>query len=339
MPNLLLTQKCVRKCPYCFAEQYMAETSSGFLEWGDYIYVVDFLERNKVPVVSMLGGEPTVHPHVVEMMDYALLRGLGVRVFTSGVMSEARRGALQALWTRHEREGRKVHFIVNVNEPAGTPEAERRSQEAFLELAGPRASISFNIYRPDFDLGFAFEYIARYELTPTIRLGLAHPIARARESNAHLAPDGYRAVAANLERFFPSFERNGVTPGFDCGFPACMFTEAQLGRLLLLKATFNWMCGPVIDIGPDLELWPCFPLSHIRGKTLYDFDDLQQAHAYFVDEVRTRRRGNTGIFLECDDCDLRARQMCSGGCLTYALPESSLAQGDDPRRPAPRPAR
>jgi cyclic pyranopterin phosphate synthase len=328
MPNLLLTRKCVRRCPYCFADQYMAESASAFLQWGDFVYVLDFYERNDVRVVSMLGGEPTVHPDVASMMDYALQRGFDVRMFTSGVMGREKREALRAVWEAHE--GRSVHFIVNVNDPRATEKGELESQLAFLETTGRRGSLSFNIYRPDFDLDFAFEYVARYDLQPTIRLGIAHRIATAARTNAHVDPGQYRQVADRLLHYAPMFDACKVTPGLDCGFPMCMFTDAQLGSLLKLRATFNWTCGPVIDIGPDLGIWPCFPLSHIRSKKLYDFESLPKILEFLAKEIRDRRKGNTGVYVECDECAVRDRELCSGGCVSYCLPEVAQREGNDP---------
>jgi cyclic pyranopterin phosphate synthase len=325
VPNLLLTRKCVRKCPYCFADQYMSEAAGGFLGWDDYIYVLDFYERNGIRAVSLLGGEPTVHPDAPEMIDYALQRGFDVRVFTSGVMSARTRERVQDVWMRHE-PARSVHFIVNANEPGSTPAGELQSQQAFLELAGSRASLSFNIYRADFDLSFAVGYMSRYDLKPVLRLGLAHPIASAADGNAFVGPEQYRGVADRLASFFPLLDANKVMPSLDCGFPPCMFTDAQLGQLLKLRTVFSWTCGPVIDIGPDLQIWPCFPLSHIRSKTLYDFDTLDDVLRFLSTEVRNRVGGNCGIYLQCDDCAYKARQLCSGGCVTYMLPEGALAQ-------------
>lgn len=332
MPNLLLTRKCVRRCPYCFADQYMSEASGGFVSWGDYVHVLDFYERSDVKMVSMLGGEPTLHPDVAPMAEYALQRGFDVRMFTSGVVNKEKREAIKAVWEAHP--DRSYHFIVNVNEPDKTEPAELKSQLAFLELAGPRACLSFNIYRPDFNLDFAFEYIARYDLQKNIRLGLAHRIATASRTNAYVDPSQYKAVAARLEHYAPMFDACKVSPGFDCGFPMCMFTDAQLGRLTRLKGTFNWTCGPIPDIGPDLSLWPCFPLSHIRSKTLFDFENLAQMHEYFSKEVRERKGGTSGVYVECDDCTLRDRGQCSGGCVSYCLPEVAPDEGND-RNAAP----
>lgn len=321
MPNLLVTHKCVRRCPYCFADNYMAGARGDWLAWDDYIYVLDMYQRSKIPVVSLLGGEPALHPDIALLMDYALKRGFAFRMFTSGIMATAVRDRLFEVVKSHESSGRKITFIVNVNHPSDTPAAHQKIQSEFLALAGHRASISFNIYRLDFDLDFAFELISQHGLMPNIRLGLTHPIAEAREGNAFIKPPEYRQVADRLQHFFPKFALNRVTPGFDCGFPICMFTDAQLGNLLQLQGTFHWSCGPVVDIGPDLEVWPCFPLSHIRSKKLYDFDSIDAAQAYFLAEVRALRKGNTGIYVECDECEHRTRGLCSGGCLTYSLPE------------------
>jgi cyclic pyranopterin phosphate synthase len=307
----------------------MAETSSGFLRWDDFIYVLDFYERNGIRAVSMLGGEPTVHPDVHDLMDYALQRGFDLRVFTSGITSESTRARIGEVCARVPTE--RVHFIVNVNHPSDTPAAQGRSQRAFLEQMGSRASLSFNIYRSDFDLDFAFEYIATYDLARTLRLGLAHPIAAASEGNAFVPPARYHEIATQLMRWVPAFDRNFVAPGFDCGFPLCMFDDAQLGALTRLNSSFHWTCGPVVDIGPDLELWPCFPLSHLRGKTLYDFESMNEILDYFGSEVRARRKGNTGVFVECDECPHRERGMCGGGCLTFAITEEPL-EGDHSAR-------
>jgi radical SAM protein with 4Fe4S-binding SPASM domain len=313
---------------YCFAEQYMEGAPGHELRWDDYIYVLDFYERNGEPKVSLLGGEPTTHPYVADMADYAMQRGFDVRVFTSGIMSDRQRERLAAVWNKHDKDVPRhtINFIVNLNHPSETSEAQAKSQAAFMALAGKRASISFNIHRPDFDLNFAFDAIEQHKLEPTIRLGLTHPIAGAGRQAAFLHPKNYRAVAASLERVFPRFQAGAVIPGFDCGFPPCMFTDEQLGKLVKLRARFTWTCGPVIDIGPDLELWPCFPLTEVRGKSLYDFDSIRAIQEYFHKEVRGQRL-RKGAYPECAGCTHLERQMCSGGCQSYAVNEVPIEEG------------
>jgi hypothetical protein len=103
-------------------------------------------------------------------------------------------------------------------------------------------------------------------------------------------------------------------PGFDCGFPICAFTDAALGAFVKSSATFHWRCAPVVDIGPDLSVWPCFPLSRYNRQSLVDFDSMDQLVQRFTDLVRTETRGVVGMYDACDDCEhLECR--CTGGCL------------------------
>lgn len=45
MPNILLTQKCIRSCPYCFARKHMHDAPpEDILKWEDLIYIVDFFQ-------------------------------------------------------------------------------------------------------------------------------------------------------------------------------------------------------------------------------------------------------------------------------------------------------
>lgn len=47
MANVLLTETCVRSCPYCFAKQYMDNTTDDdYLSWDNLIYITDFLEAS-----------------------------------------------------------------------------------------------------------------------------------------------------------------------------------------------------------------------------------------------------------------------------------------------------
>ena len=41
MANVLLTKKCVRSCPYCFAKEEMSGVDEEILEWEDLIYIID----------------------------------------------------------------------------------------------------------------------------------------------------------------------------------------------------------------------------------------------------------------------------------------------------------
>jgi len=319
MPNVLLTQRCVRACPYCFASKHMTEGApDAVLSWEDFIYVADFLQNSGERRFPMLGGEPTLHPQFVEFVAYALDRGFRVHVFTSGVVSER---TLEAIASEFRDEPfDRFHFICNLNDPEQTPTSasELRNVHRFLARMGERVIPGFNIYRTDFTLDFLFEAINRFGLQRTLRLGLAHPIPGA--STACIRIHDIEHVIERMFSFRPLFERMRVKPGLDCGFPMCRFTEQQLGWLMRHGAGISeFGCSPVLDIGPDLTVWPCFPLSSFHRKSLLEFNSQKELLAYYRrihDVVRTEIGG---LYPECDSCWYREDGRCAGGCIAHSV--------------------
>ena len=89
MANVLLTETCVRSCPYCFAKQYMSEADvKDALSWDNIIYIADLLKASGERHISLLGGEPLIHPEIADVIVYLNKRELDVTVFTSGIMPD-----------------------------------------------------------------------------------------------------------------------------------------------------------------------------------------------------------------------------------------------------------
>ena len=317
MANVLLTETCVRSCPYCFAKQYMSDTDiKDSLSWDNLIYIADFLQSSGINHISLLGGEPLLHPQVAEFIQYLNQRGFMTTVFTSGIMPESRFDGFCRKIT--SIPNLNVSFVVNVNEPRFSPKGELDKVARFFSIFGPKCSLSFNIYRIDFDMGFTMDYIVNYGLNRHVRLGLAHPIPG--QKNKYITPDHFDEVKDKLMVIFESFFSYGIDPGFDCGFPLCMFKDEDLGKLYKYTGgRFSFQCGPAIDIGTDLSVWACFPLSDFHKKSLYDFTSFNELIDYYSDQMNKVRREASGLFSQCDYCEYRKRDLCSGGCLAHVL--------------------
>ncbi len=326
MANILLTQKCVRSCPYCFAKDNMESAeANAVMSWQNMLYLADMLEASKENHVSLLGGEPTIHPHFIDYVLYLLHRSFHVTVFTSGVISPR-------LLAEMEKHLSKVHserlsFVCNLNHPDISPADELNKTKKFLTAFAPFITPGFNIYRPDFDLTFIFDYIQQYGLRRHVRLGLTHPIQPAAE-NAYLHLADMRKMASRLMEFSDSFLKLQTTPGFDCGFPVCIFTDEQIGVLYKAgKGRLSFRCGPAIDIGPDMTVWPCFPLHEFEKKSVFDFSTVGEIGKYYSDLMaKTRAGGRSGIFEECNDCE-HLQGLCSAGCLAYVLMNKAALSG------------
>jgi Radical SAM superfamily len=317
MANILLTQSCVRSCPYCFARKHMEDSPpQDVLHWEDLLYLADLLETSHERNASLLGGEPTLHPSFVDFVIYLLERDFHVTVFTSGLLSERRLEEAERCLRGVSPE--RLSFVVNVNDPGICTAAEIAKLDRFLESLAPHCSLGFNMYRADFDLAFLMELINAHGLRRHLRLGLAHPIPG--EANACIAPEDLPRAAARLLEFLPRLRRLRITIGFDCGLPLCLFTAEQLGALhVATHANVHNSCGPAIDIGPDMTVWSCFPLSGFHRKSVFEFDSIPQIREYYEGLHRQVRAEAGGLFAACDTCEHRETGLCQGGCLAHVL--------------------
>ncbi|MBK8805532.1 MAG: radical SAM protein [Bacteroidales bacterium] len=318
MANVLLTQKCVRNCPYCFAKEHMeGKQFDDNLKWDDLIYIADFFAVSKSDSIHLLGGEPTLHPDFCNICLYLLDRGFRITVFTSGIMSPNKLKELESklLGFAHE----KLSFVCNVNDPLESPESEIIRQKDFFSIFAKNINPGFNIYKPNFSLNFIFEYFKQFPLLHKhIRIGLTHPIVG--EKNVALSKADMPNMAKQFMSFVPYMLDNSITAGFDCGMPMCLFDDAELGKLYKMnKGRIKFSCGSAIDIGPDLSVWSCFPLANHEKKSLYDFNSLHDITQYFSSKHNPIRNQKYGIFQECASCNYRNKELCAGGCLAHLL--------------------
>jgi len=286
------------------------------MKWDDLIYIADFHELSGDKAIALLGGEPTLHPEFVDYTLYLLERGFHVNVFTSGILSEQRFDECYRNLAHVPSE--RLSFVCNVNDPQLSPPGETLKVRQFLQAFGHLTVPGFNIYHLDFNLDFIFEYISLYGMKRNLRLGLAHPIPDT--NNQHIPIEKMSVFAERLITYLPAFERLQIKAGFDCGFPMCLFTDEQLGRLFKANGGhLRFTCGPAVDIGADLEVWACFPLSNYHRKSLFDFNNLGEVARFFEEKHQLVRSEVGGIFEACDECIYRRDRLCSGGCLAHLL--------------------
>jgi cyclic pyranopterin phosphate synthase len=107
--------------------------------------------------------------------------------------------------------------------------------------------------------------------------------------------------------------RDSIEFGFDCGFPMCIFSDAEIGRLYKNKVRLLFVCEPVIDIDPDLNVIYCYPLSGFKTLKLKNFESVSQIYKQF-EALMANHEGKKGIYDQCQKCPYRANQRCGGGC-------------------------
>lgn len=320
MANLILTSRCSRSCPYCFA-------------WGDsgvaadmrsatFDAALDYLQRSGIDEARLLGGEPTAHPGFVDLLQRALRRVGRVTVFTSGLMDDGCLRALAAVPVE------RCSVVLNINEAdeRSTP-GEWERQQQIVRTLGPRVTPGFTIHRLPFTLD---DLLGLYEAQapqrrpePTLRIGLAQPGLSGPQGT--LSPQHYPEVGRRLVRVAMEAAALGVRLELDCGFVRCMFSDEDLRALLATGARPTFRCAAIVDVWPSGEAHPCFALAGAwsLGSVLPAPEGPAPDHSppqthgehLLVWCRRARLYRGLGLWTHCASCRHLRSGSCSGGCL------------------------
>ncbi len=309
MPNLLLTNYCNRSCAYCFA---LAQVKVGTTRpnWEVSQEELETVLRYLDPrwdVVSLLGGEPTLHSRFVPIVRDVAARGFDLKIFTNGTTSALRELAAPEL--------EAVTVILNLNPRAHYRDDAWAAIEANARHLGEKMRVSLNVDTPDFEWDFVVRAIEDWGLGRRVRLGITQPIRGM--ANRYLREEAIRPASARIVRMAEDLAARGITLGFDCGFRTCVFSDEERGILAECGTRFLFNCRPVLDIGPDLVVWRCFPFSVEPGLKLTDFRSLSEVSAAF--EARWSKEARRGNLSECPECAQLATGVCRGGCLSRTL--------------------
>ncbi|MFF9897428.1 radical SAM protein [Streptomyces longispororuber] len=93
-----LTRKCQLQCTHCY-NQSGPDGDHGTMDRESWLRVIQEAAELGVARVQLIGGEPTMHPHGVELVDHALNHGMEVEVFSNLVHVSDR------WWGQLQRDG------------------------------------------------------------------------------------------------------------------------------------------------------------------------------------------------------------------------------------------
>ncbi len=310
MPNLMLTNWCNYKCPYCFGMDRMApkvkahamsdETFLGILDWLD--------KTNYRAPIHLMGGEPTLHPKFEWIVDTLMERDFPIVVFSNLATDNAPQYAdkLSIL---------PINWVVNVNNPKNWNETQRKNIESALSALGQKAAITFNIMPTEEDDYWAIDLIRRFNLRRDIKVGFVLPTVT--NSNYSLADDEYTIVAAKTVKLAQEAERFGIALQYECGVPTCAFTPEQLGILWRCGSKLKSGCNSRLDITPHGEVIYCLPLATLGAKMYSEFENYNETKRWFEERFFPYRK--LGRTINCATCNLMHPGKCRGACLAKNL--------------------
>lgn len=75
-----ITSKCNMNCPYCYNNSTFEGT---FLSKEKFFDLIDQCKNNKIPEITISGGEPFLHPNIIDFIKYANDKHIYVRIISN----------------------------------------------------------------------------------------------------------------------------------------------------------------------------------------------------------------------------------------------------------------
>lgn len=316
MANIALLNRCNLRCPYCFADGYLASEKDD-IQKERFLELLDFCAPDGS--VGIIGGEPLLHPLFDELMEYVKddWRFGKITVFTNGIFIDKHLPVFS--------DGR-IQLLINLNSPSdiGASNFERIEKGiALLASSGVLScvTVGVNVYSEGQDFSSQLGIIEKFGFK-RVRLSVVIP----QDKSGGGIPYFLR-MKPTLLALYKELARLGVSPCYDCNaIPECVFTKEE--RVVLASLPFSSefereifmgkrsVCSPVIDIYPDKSATRCFGCYGMKRVMIEEFESIGDLRNYFFKEIDARLVHNYPS-PECADCYKNKVFGCFGGCLCY----------------------
>lgn len=290
--NLILTNQCNNNCSFCFAKKFKTEKE----QW----MTLDEIKKKTASLprgakVSLLGGEPTLHPQIKEILEYLVSSNLEILVISNLLFSSEVRGQLLKF--------RDILWLANASEIV--PSKKKLWIENFISLKNNLSNnlhigvgITLNNSLKD-PLGLLKDL---HEMTDFRSLRLSIDFSQRFENIYHNFVLGEQIEKIiNWAGFF------FIRPTIDCVIPPCLFRNDFTVRTLYNTLNYNKpTCKGAYDHFPSGKISYCFPL---KDRIYSD----EKGSLNFKSQYESLQRKI--LPKECKECPHKEKGLCSGAPL------------------------
>ncbi|HAB59468.1 MAG TPA: hypothetical protein DCE48_01925 [Lachnospiraceae bacterium] len=315
--GIVLTNQCNQRCSWCFEGEWKRENKQEMtLEDIERLLHWKKWDDGHVPVVYLLGGEPTLHPRLLEIVDliHEFNPKMSVFLLTNLTCSQ------QLL---KELVARKVVIFANIDQ--FEPDNNVANQSKILDNLeylnketpeGYQYNISATVSTPDKDFEFLYRILQNGK-NKIYNLRLAPSCIGFECRNQFQKNSGneyYEKVLQVLERCLEI--KPNLHLSTECATNGCMISDELYNKLYRMGYKLRFECGlpePNADILPDLSCHWCFAFEKVpelKIDNVLEFSD----DINLLDEMYRRyKEFNERNQYYCDPsaCD---HSECKGGC-------------------------
>jgi len=318
--NLLITNYCNQNCPFCFAAREMnSKTLDKEMSINDYERTLKKIKRSGYyTAIKLLGGEPTLHSGLFQMLDRAMQEKLTVQIFTNGILSSTTSKRLT-------HYGKRVGYTFNCVTPGFQHNKNTRDLViANMETVSKRSPVTTSItIDPFFKIGSFIALATQvFPLLHSIRIGFSNPMAGGR--NWYLFSD-FPKMGGILVAFMEQARQHGFRGEFtmNCGFTRCMFSDEEFLHIKKELKHIDWSCfgkESSMDIAVDMSAFHCFPLSEHKRVDLKTMGYAKANSTLIKERMKLWSKLKKDVCLKCPHYGFGGN-MCPGPCLAFAMNE------------------
>jgi len=310
MSNLSITTLCNKRCAYCFAGDTRHEDRLPiFMSEEIYAKALDYLSLSGIKQVRLLGGEPTLHPSIIPMMDKAIKKKFSILLFSNGLIKKEILNYIEKIAVGD------LTILLNTIHPLENNEKLAKQQRLTMQTLSSKVKLGINIFNRRQEYGYLLDYIDKYNLMREVRLGISHPLLE--QKNEYLHPKFYSYIGRNIISFLAEAKKRQIKLGFDCGFVPCMFPVETYNLLGDMMKNTGKRCNPILDLLTDGTFISCYPLNNLKKIKITENTTSKNLIKEFKAELSIY--SNYGIYNYCTECAFFKEKFCTGGCTAMKI--------------------
>lgn len=321
MANLYITDLCNRRCTFCYVKEWTTSDhrKASYMSLSDLDKVIYWLKESKIGFVQLIGGEPMLHPDIIEIVERLKAMGINIlTILTNGLAPiEVYKKVMESIDTI---------WLVNLNHPRTYRNEEWETLNKNLDLLmwkgedklirdepydNRSSALQFAItfYKQGLDYRYIIDLAKKYRCTH-IRYSPAHPSAG--KTNAYLTFQDLVEIKPTLMSFLRDSVSEGILPGLECVLPPCIFTTSEWSFLMRFTDRLSTICPPILEVMPNLNVECC--LSMMDNLPSYKVGSMS-AQEMLQQFIKSTQKYRDFVLPECKDCEIFKRVDCQGYCL------------------------
>lgn len=291
--NVELTHNCNLRCVHCYID-----FDSKILSAGHWKKILDELVELEALVLTISGGEPTLHPEFDEIYSYAHQQGFGIRLFSNLQKYDEQKmdlfERLKPLNVQTSIYGGTAELHDSITKVQGSFKRTVRASKRLID-AGIPVMIKTSWMRNNLEHYSKIEDLARSigaDFQGSVRIMVAR---NGDESNTSL-----RLTREQLVELYLMSDRSNTSwsrPQLDESE-----NEKQSKQK---KGLIDYPCGAAVvtmRIGPNGNVYPCVQYDRSAGNAVEQSIKTIWKESPWFEYLRTLRQSSAA---ECAECNLR----------------------------------